>query len=205
MTNERHAKFIHLLLKWNQKINLTAITDPDEIRIKHIEDSLAPLHYIKGATTLLDLGSGAGFPGIPLKIARPDLRVVLVEATRKKVGFLNHAIAELKLTDIVAVHARAEVVGAVREPPLRQPFDVVVSRATWELESFIPLALPYLAPSGTIIAMKGAKWKEELASAKEVLAHAQLTASSHPYHLSNGDERALIQIFSSTFDREGRR
>lgn len=139
--NNQYDHFISILLKWNARVNLTAITDPAEIQVKHIEDSLALLPSIKQACSLLDLGSGAGFPGIPLKIARPDLRVVLVEATRKKVSFLQSAIVELGLVEIAAECGRAE------DTSLSQrlgTFDIVVSRATWKLAEFISLALPYL-------------------------------------------------------------
>lgn len=183
--------FIELLLKWNEKINLTAITDPGEMRIKHIEDSLALLPYIKDAKTILDLGSGAGFPGIPLKMERPSLDVTLLEATRKKVSFLQAAIAQLGLKGITAVCGRAEDPAVIER---LGTFDVVVSRATWELGRFIPLALPYLCPSGKIVAMKGAKWEEELSSARKTLEQTKMTATHHHYSLTNGDERALVVI-----------
>lgn len=186
---QQYEQLMALLLEWNAKINLTAITRPADIRVKHIEDSLALLPFLHHAQTLVDLGSGAGFPGIPLKIARPDMRVVLVEATRKKVGFLHAAITALGLTGIVAICGRAESPEIIKQTGT---CDIVVSRATWLLADFFPLALPYCARAGKIIAMKGPKWKEELSAAEKILTRSHLDVTTHHYTLSNNDRRVLV-------------
>lgn len=142
------------LVRWNRKTNLTAITAPDEIAIKHVLDAMAPLPQIPAAAeTLLDIGSGGGFPGLVLKILRPGLSVTLVEASRKKVSFLSHVIRTLGLKDARALHTRVEAL--VAEPQYRHGFDVIVCRALCALDAFVALALPLLAPGGQLFALKG--------------------------------------------------
>lgn len=141
------------LLKWARKINITTITDPAEVASKHFLDSMAAVHLTAPGGTLLDIGSGGGFPGIPLKVLLPGLRVTLIDASRKKVHFLKHIIRTLNLGDIEAIHTRAEELAAI--PGNAKKFDVITSRALSSLESFIRLALPLLAESGRIIALKG--------------------------------------------------
>ena len=116
-------RYAEMLTERNEKVNLTAITDPDEIRVKHFTDSLAAIELIKTGATVLDIGSGAGFPGIPLKIARDDISVTLLDSVNKKVAFMNDVIADLGLKNIEAVHARIE------DFPHKGEFDVAVSRA----------------------------------------------------------------------------
>jgi 16S rRNA (guanine527-N7)-methyltransferase len=141
------------LLKWNQKVNLTAITAPDEVADKHLLDSLCVLPEIGQAKSLLDLGAGAGLPGIPLALALPQLQVTLVDAVAKKVGFLKHAIATLGLSGRVrAVHARAGGKPSVEGLPRAE---VVISRALMEVEGWRALAAPYVLPGGRIVAMLG--------------------------------------------------
>jgi 16S rRNA (guanine527-N7)-methyltransferase len=115
------------LLQWNRTTNLTAITDPRDMAVKHYLDALAPAPWIGKAARLLDAGAGGGFPGIPLKIIRPDLAVTLVDSVRKKVSFLKHAIRTLELADTVAVHGRLEQLG--NHADFRGQYDVVVCRA----------------------------------------------------------------------------
>lgn len=147
------------LLKWNRKINLTAITDPKEVAIKHCLDSIIPGHMIAPDATLLDIGSGGGFPGIPLKIMKPSLSVTLIDASRKKVSFLKHMIRTLKLKKVEARHVRAEDFAKERE--VRSSFDVVISRALTSIENLVILAAPLLTRGGTIIALKGPELHKE--------------------------------------------
>ncbi len=141
------------LLRWNQKVNLTAITDPAEVVEKHLLDSLAVVPEVQGAATLLDLGAGAGLPGLVLALACPGLSVTLVDAVAKKVGFLKQAAATLGLAGRVkAVHARLngepEKEGVPRS-------EVVIARAFMDVGRFVPLARSYLAPGGRVVAMLG--------------------------------------------------
>lgn len=160
-----------ILLRENAKYNLTAITDPAEIRQKHFGDSAALLDVldIPLGVALLDVGSGAGFPGVPLKILRPDLQVTLMDSTAKKANFLRALSAELGLP--FAVHcARAEQ--AAHDPAMRERFGVVVSRAVAPLPLLCELCLPFAAIGGTFAAYKGTREKaaEELAQAERAIA-----------------------------------
>ena len=140
--------------RWSTRINLTAILDPIEMADKHILDSLTVLRALEpGTTTLLDAGSGGGFPGLPVAIARPELAVTLVDAVAKKVGFLKHAIAQLRLAPRVrAIHLKLQ---GHPEAEGLAPFDAAVSRALSEPAQWATLAAPYLRPGGTLVVMAG--------------------------------------------------
>jgi 16S rRNA (guanine527-N7)-methyltransferase len=148
------------LINWNRKINLTAITNSRDIAIKHFLDSLAPAGFIPDRARLLDIGSGGGFPGIPLKILKPSISVLLIDGVRKKVNFLKHVLRSLKLENIEALQIRAE--NLLKKPECANSFDVIISRALSDLEPFVKNALPLLAKQGTIIAMKGQVDPKEL-------------------------------------------
>ena len=156
------------LLRWNRSHNLTAIADPAEVREKHLVDSLTLLPLLGEARRLLDLGSGAGFPALPLKIARPALEVVAVDAVGKKVAFQRHVARALKLTGFTALHGRAEQLAA--SPLCAAGFDVITARALGTLPMLAELAAPCLASGGRLIAMKGPEGPAELATAQAELA-----------------------------------
>ncbi|MBI5699651.1 16S rRNA (guanine(527)-N(7))-methyltransferase RsmG [Candidatus Saganbacteria bacterium] len=148
------------LLEWNQKFNLTAITGPEEIKVRHFEDSLSILQAIDLTDQkVVDIGAGAGFPGIPLKIVRPRIKLTLIEATRKKVEFLKHMISVLDLKDTEAVWGRAEEL-----PQYFGKYDVAVSRAVAKLPTLVKYCLPYLKPGGIMIAQKQDQIEEEAAA-----------------------------------------
>jgi 16S rRNA (guanine527-N7)-methyltransferase len=148
------------LLTWNRKINLTAITNPRDIAIKHFVDSLAPGGCIPDGARLLDIGSGAGFPGIPLKIFKPSISVLLIDAVRKKINFQKHVLRTLGLGNIEARQIRTE--NLLKGTGQATSFDVIISRALSDLQPFVKSALPLLAKHGTIIAMKGKVNTKEL-------------------------------------------
>lgn len=141
------------LVRWNRKINLTAITDPFEVAVKHFLDSLPAVRHIPEGATLLNIGSGGGFPGLPLKILMPSLAVTLIDSSRKKVNFLKHVIRTLHLKNIEALQIRAE--DLAHDPLYRNRFDVVVSRAVSSLALFRGLALPFLIGGGTHLGLEG--------------------------------------------------
>ncbi len=148
------------LVQWNQKFNITAITDPLEIAVKHFLDSLAVARRIPSNAKLLDIGSGGGFPGLALKVCLPGLTVTLIDASRKKVNFLKQVIRVLKLDHIEALHIRAEALA--QEAGYFQRYDIVISRAVSSLETFCQLAWPLLADNGFMLALKGAIGSDEL-------------------------------------------
>lgn len=154
-------RYFDLLVEWNAKFNLTRITDEAEAADKHLLDSLAVLRLPMAGTwrRLADVGSGAGFPGIALKIARPDLEVTLIEATAKKVGFLEAAISGLGLAGIRAFHGRGEEYG--RKPEFRERFDLVTARAVARLNALAEYCLPLVAVGGQFVAYKGPEGGDE--------------------------------------------
>lgn len=145
--------YLKELLKWNQKINLTAIRIEKEIILKHFLDPLSVFPYLSDFSSLLDMGSGAGFPGIPLKIVKPSLNVTLIDSVRKKVDFQRHIIRRLGLRGIEAIHGRVQDKGIVKS--LGGRFDIVISRALADLRTFLILSFPFLKEGGRGIAMKG--------------------------------------------------
>lgn len=154
--------YLKELLEWNQKFNLTAITDPEEMKVRHFEDSLSILQAIElSDQKVVDIGAGAGFPGIPLKIVRPQIKLTLIEATRKKVDFLRHLIAVLDLKDTEAVWGRAEEL-----TNYFGNFDVAVARAVAKLPTLVKYCLPYLKPGGVLVAQKQDQVEEEAAALK---------------------------------------
>jgi len=180
---ERLAAYLDLLAKWNRVYNLTAVRDRREMDVQHVEDALAILPWLpdRAGLRVLDVGSGGGVPGIPLAIARPDWRVVLLDANRKKAAFLTQAAIELGLRNAEVAAARVEDYRA------GAPFDVVVSRAFSDLATFARAASPLVARDGIIAAMKGALPHDEIAalpadvavSATPVLAVPGLDAKRH--------------------------
>lgn len=160
------------LLRWNRTHNLTAITDPHEAVEKHLVDSLTLLKCLPEAGRLLDLGSGGGFPCLPVKIVRPQLEMVSVDAVAKKIAFQRHVARRLGLTGFSAWHGRAELLA--EEQGWGGTFDLVVSRAFTSLTGFIELALPYLKVSGRVIAMKGPEGERELHDAQAWLSERRI-------------------------------
>ena len=149
--------YVRLIERWNRVHNLTAIRDPEEMVVLHLLDSLAVLPHVVGARTLLDVGAGAGLPGLPLAVARPEMRVTLLDANHKKATFLRQAKAELVLDNVEIACERVE-----KWHPAAS-FDVVVSRAFAELGDFVAQAGHLAAPGGTLLAMKGVHPFEEIA------------------------------------------
>jgi len=147
------------LVRWNKKFNITSILDPKEMATKHFIDSIAISPHIPENFSVLDIGSGGGFPGFPLRVIRPDLRVVMADSSRKKVSFLNFLIRTSQLESISAVHTRAEDLS--KDKGFAGKFDVVTSRAFTALDRFVSLALPFLSKKGIILAMKGKTGADE--------------------------------------------
>ena len=159
--------YMLLLIEWNEKINLTAITEPQEIILKHFVDSLTIAKYIEEGKTIIDMGTGAGFPGIPLKIYRNDVKVVLADSLNKRIKFLNEVIEKLQLKNIETIHCRAEKLGKNKE--YREKFDYATSRAVANLSTLSEYLLPFVKLNGSGIFMKTMEIDEELENAKKAI------------------------------------
>lgn len=165
---ERFDLYAKLLVEWNEKINLTAITDPEGIVMKHFVDSLSVFSAIEipeGAKSI-DVGTGAGFPGIPMLIARPDLKITLLDSTNKKLNVIRDILEKLELTCEV-LHLRAEDAGQSKE--YREQYDFATARAVSNLRDLSEYCLPFVKKGGTFISMKSAKAEEEIAEGRNAI------------------------------------
>jgi 16S rRNA (guanine527-N7)-methyltransferase len=163
---QNFTKYLELILRWNQRMNLISRRDTENIALFHFLDSLSILAYtnIPTGAKMIDVGSGAGFPGLPLKVCRPDVRLTLVESIRKKVLFLTHVVDTLSLEDVTILKERAEIL--INNGSYRCAYDIVVSRAVSHLRSLVPLCLPFLKPGGMFVAFKGGSVETELQEAR---------------------------------------
>lgn len=159
--------YMNLLLEWNEKINLTAITDEKEIILKHFIDSFTINKFINSGDKMLDIGTGAGFPGLPIKIIRPEVDVFLMDSLNKRINFLNEVIESLQLKNIEAFHSRAEEMA--KNNKFREKFDVVTSRAVAKLNILLEYMLPYTKVNGKCLCMKGPNIEEEIKEAEKAL------------------------------------
>jgi 16S rRNA (guanine527-N7)-methyltransferase len=183
-------KLVDELLRWNPRRNLTAITDREEVLEKHLIDSLTLLPFARQSTQLLDIGSGAGFPALPLKIACPGLNVISVEAVGKKVDFQRHIARTLGLKGFTALHQRVEMLTGYRAV-----FDLVTARALCSLGGLIAMAEPFLAPGGRLVAMKGPEGHLEFLAQQDRLKQQGWTAALHTLKLPvSRAERCLIEL-----------
>ena len=160
-------QYMKLMLEWNKIINLTAITDEKEVILKHFIDSISINKYIKEANKIMDIGTGAGFPGIPLKILNKDIEFILVDSLNKRINFLGEVKKELLLDKIELLHARAEELAKNRK--YRESVDIVVSRAVARLRVLAEYMLPFVQENGLCICMKGPNIEEELEESKKAL------------------------------------
>lgn len=164
---EKFYKYMNLLIDWNKKINLTAITEPKEIIVKHFIDSLTINKYINNNQTIIDVGTGAGFPGIPISIVREDCKIVLMDSLNKRINFLNDVKDKLNLQNVETIHSRAEELG--QNSDYREKFDIAVSRAVAPLNILSEYLLPFVKVDGCALCMKGANIEEELKSSENAI------------------------------------
>lgn len=167
---DNFIRYYELLISWNEKMNLTAITEFSDVLTKHFLDSLSIIKIIdlNSVSSLIDIGTGAGFPGIPIKIMYPDLKVTLLDSLQKRIGFLNTVIDELKLENIDTIHGRAE--DYAKPDKLREHYDVCVSRAVSNLSSLSEFCLPFVKVGGCFIPYKSEKVNEELNNATNAIS-----------------------------------
>ena len=164
---EKFYRYMELLIEWNEKMNLTAIIEPNEIILKHFVDSLTIIKYLKNVKTLVDVGTGAGFPGIPVAIMMSNLEITLVDSLNKRLIFLEEVIKELRLTNVKLVHSRAEEFG--QNKMYREKFDIATSRAVANLSTLSEYLIPLVKINGNIISMKATQAEEEIEQAKNAI------------------------------------
>lgn len=164
---EQFYAYMELLIEWNEKMNLTAITEPKEIILKHFVDSLTITKYVEEGKSIIDMGTGAGFPGIPLKIYRKDVKVVLADSLNKRIKFLDEVIDKLKLENVETIHCRAEELGKNKQ--YREKFDYATSRAVANLSTLSEYLMPFVKLNGKCIFMKTIEVEEELEKAKKAI------------------------------------
>lgn len=163
---DNYNSYFETLIEWNEKINLTAITDPQDVAIKHMIDSLSCYNeeIFKKGSAVIDVGTGAGFPGLPLKIYRPDIKLTLFDSLNKRILFLQAVAEQLGINDISFVHSRAEDGGKSKQ--FREKYDIAVSRAVARLNVLCEWCLPFVTVGGFFIALKGSQYSQELDEAK---------------------------------------
>ena len=172
LTEKQYNQFIlymRLLQEWNEKINLTAITEDEEVIKKHFIDCIKAFksNAVKNAKTIIDVGTGAGFPGLPIAIMNPDINVTLLDSLNKRINFLNTVISKLELRNVVTIHSRAE--DGARKVELREKFDVATSRAVANMAVLSEYCLPYVKLNGNFVALKGPAIEEEIKDAKKAI------------------------------------
>lgn len=190
------------LEQWNKKINLTAITDPVQVAVKHFLDAIAPIPFLSSRGHLLDIGTGGGFPGLPLKIMAPGLSVTLIDGVRKKINFVRHVIRQLGLQNIEALHVRAEELGC--QTSYQNRFQFIIGRAVTDPAAFINLAIPLLHAEGCLIIYQG---PQQVIKARNIgdadlveIKNKSFQVSDYNYKLPfSGDGRVLTLLRCQTF------
>lgn len=189
---EQFQTYMELLVEWNEKMNLTAITEPKAVAVKHFLDSILLLPYLEKGDTLIDVGTGAGFPGVPLKIMRPELRLTLLDSLNKRLLFLKEVLDSLGL-EAEVVHARAEEGG--RQKGLRTKFSFATARAVAPLNLLCEYCLPFLQMGGVFLAMKGPEPEDEIDAAKRAISLLGCElAGVEKFTLPGGDARSVVRI-----------
>lgn len=185
-------KYTNLLLEWNDKINLTAITDINEIIVKHFTDSLTICNLIEKDSNIIDVGTGAGFPGVPIAIIRKDINVTLVDSLNKRINFLNDLQQKLNLKNVEIIHSRAEELG--KKVEYREKYDVAVSRAVAPLNILLEYLVPFTKVHGKILCMKGPNVSEEIKLIDNALNELKSNVKSIDKIQLNDMERNILII-----------
>ena len=193
---EQYERYFELLVEWNEKINLTAITEKDEVYLKHFYDSIAPI--LQGLIEnqpirLLDIGAGAGFPSLPMKILFPEIDVTIIDSLNKRINFLHLLAEELGLSGVHFYHGRAE--DFAQDKAFRAQFDIVTARAVARMQVLSELTIPYLKVGGRLLALKASNAPEELEEAKNALNLLFSKVEDNlQYELPNGDPRYITLV-----------
>ena len=183
----------NLLIEWNEKINLTAITEPEDVLIKHFYDCILFFKNVEvpQGAKIIDVGTGAGFPGLVLKIVRPDLKITLLDSLNKRINFLKDVIEKCGLFDIEAIHSRAEEGG--KNPKYREQYDIACARAVAAMPTLLEYCTPFVKPNGLFVAMKGPSAVDEVAASNNAInllkmAKPQIICETLP----NNDPRSFV-------------
>ena len=187
-------KFWEILSFWNQRINLVSVKTRRDFYLIHLLDSLVPLSFMPPKEfSLLDLGTGAGLPGIPIKLCRPEIHLTLVEASRRRSSFLREAVRQLCLSSVKIINDRVENILSRGNEPL---YSVVISRATWSLEHYLSLGSPFLAPRGKLIALKGLLPAEEMEKALQFIENTDIIfVGDHDVTLPHSPRKRRVLVF----------
>jgi len=193
---EQFEIFYKLVVQWNEKINLTAITDEKDFAVKHIIDSLSlwNAEIFSDTKKVIDIGTGAGFPGVPLKIFKPELEIVLLDSLSKRIDFLKKVVTELNLKNVTCIHGRAE--DFARQKNFREQFDLATTRAVARLNIIAEYCLPFVKVGGIFVALKGKQFAEEISEAKsavKILGGGEITFAEKILP-ELPDKRAVIYI-----------
>ncbi|MBM6616930.1 16S rRNA (guanine(527)-N(7))-methyltransferase RsmG [Bacillus suaedaesalsae] len=196
---EQFERYFQVLVEWNDKMNLTAITEKEEVYLKHFYDSISAAFYtdFNQEIKVCDVGAGAGFPSIPLKICFPSIHVTIVDSLQKRISFLNHLAKELNLSNVTFYHDRAETFGQKTE--FRESFDLVTARAVARLSVLSELCIPLVKVNGQFVAMKGASAKEELEEGRKALkVLGGELKEEHQFQLPTEESNRSIFIIKKT-------
>lgn len=191
---EQFYEYMNILIEWNKFMNLTGITEPNEIIIKHFIDSLTVLNKIDEESTIIDIGTGAGFPGIPIKIALPETKIVLLDSLNKRIKFLDAVVDKLQLKNIETLHGRAEDYG--KDKRYRAKYDVAIARAVAPLNILLEYLMPFVKIGGTCLCMKGLNSEEEISkSANAVKELGGELIETKEFFIPNTEmKRKIIQV-----------
>jgi len=186
--------YMNILLEWNKFMNLTGITEPEEVITKHFVDSLTVLDKIDKNASVIDVGTGAGFPGIPIKIALPETKVVLLDSLNKRIKFLNEVIEKLELEDIETIHGRAEEYGKNKNH--REKYDTAIARAVAPLNILLEYLMPFVKVNGKCLCMKGSSSEEEIENSKNaVKVLGGKIVKTEDFYIPNTDiKRRIVQV-----------
>lgn len=197
---EQLALYYEMLIGWNTRMNLTAVTDKEAVAQKHFADSAAGAEFITEGASLIDVGTGAGFPGLVLKIIRPDIRLTLLDSLQKRIGFLEEVCSRLGLNDVKCVHARAE--DGARDAHLREKFDYAAARAVAGIPFLCEWLVPYLKVGGRALLYKGPQANEELAGARNALKALRCGAETKHIDASWGERNIVILTKNAPTDKK---
>ncbi|MBR2715819.1 MAG: 16S rRNA (guanine(527)-N(7))-methyltransferase RsmG [Ruminococcus sp.] len=189
------TRYYELLIEWNEKMNLTALTEPTDVALKHFCDSILLLKYVSipEKSSLIDVGTGAGFPSVPIKIVRPDIKLCLLDSLNKRLVFLKEVVDSLGLYNVDIIHSRAE--DGAKKKELREQFDFATSRAVAQLNILSEYCLPYVKLGGAFLAMKGKYSEEEITNAKSAIKTLGGKCEKvTKYELSDSSQRTIINI-----------